>query len=232
MEPVDLRGSRGTVVYVADVAGDVPDVADDDLHHLRRVLRLRDGADVVLCDGAGAWRSAVLGASVRPVGPVHREAAPPHRVTVCMPVVKGDRTDWAVQKATECGVDDVQLIVTERSVVTWSADKVARNVERLDRIARAAAAQSRRAFLPTVHGPIPFADAVRLEGAALAAPGGGAVAGGVRCLIVGPEGGFSDAEVGCGLPTVTLGAHVLRVETAAVIGAAMLAAARSTTQRG
>jgi len=232
VEGSDLRSSRGPVLYVAGVDGDEPTVADDDLHHLRRVLRLRDGADVVLCDGAGAWRRAVLGASVRPTGPVCREAAPPHRVRICMPVVKGDRTEWAVQKATECGVDDLQLLLVDRSVVTWAADKVQRNVERLDRIARAAAAQSRRAFLPVVHGPIPFADAVRLEGAALAAPGGVAVDAGVRCLIVGPEGGFSDAELGCGLPTVTLGAHVLRVETAAVVGAAMLSLARSATQRG
>ncbi len=232
MGAVDLRSTRSPVVYVADVTGDAPEVAEDDVHHLRRVLRLRDGAEVVLCDGAGAWRNAVFAGSVRPDGPVVREDAPPHRVTVCLPVVKGDRTDWAVQKVTECGIDAVQLIVTERSVVAWADDKVARNVDRLDRIARAAAAQSRRAFLPVVHGPIPFRDAIRIEGAALAAPGGGPVGADVRCLIVGPEGGFSETELDCGLQSVTLGAHVLRVETAAVIGAAMLGMARSTTQRG
>ncbi len=219
-----LPAFSGPVVYVDDLDGLVVD--PDDVHHLQRVLRLRPGAEFAACDGRGNWRVCRFGPTIDIAGDVVAEPAPAHRIGIAMSMVKGDRIDWAIQKMTELGVDDIHLTAMERSVVEWPQPKIARNIARLERIARAASAQSKRAWLPQLHGVVAFSDAVSLPHAVRADPAGGPPHLGYRNVLIGPEGGWSEAERAAPLPTLALGPQVLRVETAAVAAATLLVALR------
>jgi 16S rRNA (uracil1498-N3)-methyltransferase len=208
-----LRGSAAHV-FVDDL--DDPQLSADDLHHLSRVVRLRAGECVTCSDGRGAWRPCEFsGAGLLPQGAIeHSDRLTPH-VYVAIP--KGDRLDWMVQKLTEVGAATITLVDFERSVVRWSGDRIEKNLLRLQRIAREASSQSRRTWLPSIVGPIGVA-AIPVEGVVFADPDGQALApADAHCaVVIGPEGGFAPAEL-AGRTCRSIGAQVLRVETAAVV---------------
>jgi 16S rRNA (uracil1498-N3)-methyltransferase len=212
-------------VFVADVH--VPALDDSDHHHLERVLRLRPGDPLTVSDGAGRWRTARFGDEVEVDGAVVE--CPPVAVplTICFALVKGERPELVVQKLTELGVDRIVPFVAARSVVRWDPTKAAREAGRLRAIARAAAMQSRRCWLPAVEEIADFAAVAAQPGAARADRGGDPPDLARPTVLVGPEGGWSDEERGIPLPVVGLGDHVLRAETAAITAAALLAALRS-----
>ena len=215
-------------VFVEDLDALVLDPDDD--HHLRRVLRLRAGEDVSASDGRGGWRPCTwTEAGLEPAGEAGRSPAPTPAVTVGFALTKGDRPEWVVQKLTEAGVDVIAPFTAERSVVRWDGDKAARQHVRFARVAREAAMQSRRTWLPTVALLASFAELVAELGdtVALASPGGPGPTLDRPALLVGPEGGFSPAELGRGLPTVGLGPTVLRAETAALATGLVLTWLRS-----
>jgi 16S rRNA (uracil1498-N3)-methyltransferase len=207
-------------VFVEDL--EALDLDSDDDHHLRRVLRLRPGEAGTVSDGRGGWRACTWtgapGVALTPEGDVARDAAPAPTVTVGFALTKGDRPEWVTQKLTEVGVDVVAPFSAERSVVRWDAEKAARQHERLTRVARESAMQSRRVWLPTVLPLATFSDLVADLGAgiALAQPGGEAPSLARPGLLVGPEGGFSEAELEAVPGTNSLGPTVLRAETAAL----------------
>jgi 16S rRNA (uracil1498-N3)-methyltransferase len=211
-------------VYVEDVT--IPRISSEDRHHLQRVLRLREGARIALCDGRGAWCEAILSTELAPASDVFYENRPdpPVRLSVALP--KGERADWLIQKVTEIGIDVIALVEARHSVARWG-DRAARHLERFARITRAAAAQSRRAWLPDLFGPIDYEGAVAPAGTAVAHPGGGPLAPGLRNVVIGPEGGWSPAELDAAPATVGLGPQVLRVETAALVASTLLVALRS-----
>src|SRR5205085_4348243 len=160
-------------------------------------------------------------------GEVVVEPAPTPPVTIAFSPVKGDRPEWAVQKLTEVGVDRIVALVAARTVVRWTGDRGAAVVERWRRVAREAAMQSRRAWLPAVEAPMPFGAAAAWPGAALAVGGGDPPSLGRPVVLVGPEGGWDPSELDPGLPTVGLGPNVLRTETAALAAGTLLVALRS-----
>ena len=207
-------------VFVEDLH--LLDLDPDDDHHLRRVLRLRPGEEGSVSDGRGGWRACTWtgasGVALTPEGEVVREPAPAPAVTVGFALTKGDRPEWVTQKLTEVGVDVIVPFSAERSVVRWDADKAVRQHERLTRVAREAAMQSRRVWLPTVRPLTTFSELVADLGAtgALAQPGGAPPSLARPGLLVGPEGGFSEAEIQASPRTIGLGPTVLRAETAAV----------------
>lgn len=219
------------MVFVEDLERPVLD--DDDRHHLERSLRVRAGEWLTVCDGSGRWRSARLGSTVEPEGEVMTEARPTPPLTIGFAPVKGDRSELIVQKLTELGIDTIVPLLTERSVVRWDEVRAAKNLQRHRRIAREAAMQSRNPWLPTVQpvtdiGRFLSADPAAVladpEGVPLAAghvsdPGGVSVA-------IGPEGGFSAAELQL-RATVALPGRVLRTETAAIATAVLLASFRN-----
>lgn len=221
-----LRASQAHT-FVDDV--DAPHLADDDHHHLTRVLRLAEGASITVGDGRGRWRSCRLGAggAVTPTGEVVVEPRPTPPVTVAFALVKGDRPELVVQKLTELGVDVIVPFTAARSVVRWDDAKVARQAERLAVIARNAAMQCRRAWLPQVEPLADFARVAALPGVTMADASGDAPSLHAPTVLVGPEGGWSDEERAIGVPAVCFGAHVLRAETAAITAGAVLVALRS-----
>ena len=177
----------------------------------------------MVSDGAGAWRSARFGEELAPEGEVVRVPRPDPPLTVGLTPTKGDRPEWAVQKLTELSVDRIVVLRTERSVVRWDEERAASHLERLRRIAREAAMQSRQVWLPEVEGVATPAD---LPDAPLADRDGRPPAAGDTVLLCGPEGGWSDAERAEPRDHVALGPAVLRAETAAVTAGALLVALR------
>jgi 16S rRNA (uracil1498-N3)-methyltransferase len=243
---VAVRAAAAAQVFVDDPAR--PVLADEDAHHLTRVLRLRRGEEVIVADGVGRWaRTRWVGdGTVEPLGDgasgdaggvgadggVQREERAEPALTVAFAPVKGERPEWVVQKLTELGIDRIVPVLSERSVVRWTGSRGQATVARLRRVAREAAAQSRRVWLPEVCDTVRFADL-----AALGAPGevvlaqlsGDRPTPVQRVVAVGPEGGWSTDELSSGLPTVGFGLSVLRAETAAVTAAALLASLRTGT---
>ena len=227
-------------------AGDTVTLSGPDSRHALRALRLRPGEPVTVADGAGWFvRGALVGekdgglAAIEAFE-VESLSVPSPAVTVAMAPPKGDRLAWAVQKLAEIGVDVLLLLRgSDRAVRRASADREATQRERLQRIAREAAMQSRRPFVMDVgfsalddvllsDTPI---EAVLLlwEGATLplgqALPGPSDPMPGAVRLVVGPEGGFSEAELdlaaSAGAQPVSLGGGILRTETAALVSAAV-----------
>jgi 16S rRNA (uracil1498-N3)-methyltransferase len=218
---------RRSAAHVFVESLDAPDIGSDDLHHLQRVLRIGPRDTVTLSDGRGAWAAATVGAGgeVELSGPAER-IAPPTPIGVATALVKGDRVELVVQKLTELGVDRIWFFAAARSVVRWEGDRRTRHVERLRRIAREAAMQSRRVWLPEVE-LVSWADIMAAPGAVRAEPGStGSVDACSHLVVIGPEGGFDPDEQACGLASVSLGDQVLRVETAAIAAGVLLAAAR------
>ena len=172
------------------------------------------------------------GAGVGGDGAVQFEALAEPALTVAFAPVKGERPEWVVQKLTELGIDRIVPLLSERSVVRWSGARGKTTVERLRRVAREAAAQCRRVWLPDVSDAVRFDDLHRLGAAGevvLAQLSGDRPTASQHVVAVGPEGGWSAGELASGLPTVGFGLSVLRAETAAVTAGALLASLRTGT---
>ena len=219
-------------LYVPDLpeAGGVVTLAEAPSRHVR-VLRLREGDQVVLFDGKGHAAPArlksvgdeVVCQAERPRASETKRA----RVVLLLAVPKGSKLDDCVRMATELGVDEVALMLTDRTVPRWDGKRERSRVDRLTRIASEAAAQCERNDVPVIHGPEPCAawlDAMpgNAAGVLFGARAQGALAFDgtpeqVWCA-VGPEGGFTDAEIAsfeeAGFAVASLGTWVLRVETA------------------
>ena len=224
MAPVPSGG--GPLAYVDDLAA--PHLADDDHHHLARVRRVRAGDALVLSDGRGAWRPArFAGHEPEPTGEIVAEERPGPELGVAFALVKGTKPELAVQKLTELGIERIVPFVADRSVVRWDAAKASAAQARLAKVARGAAAQSRRAWLPAVEPIADFASVAAEPGAARCDRDGEPPGLDRPFLLVGPEGGWSPVERDAALPVVRLGPGVLRAETAAIAAAAVLVALRA-----
>ena len=145
-------------------------------------------------------------------------------VTVGFVPAKGQRPEWVVQKLTEAGVDRIVVLRSARAVVRWEDEREGRAVDRLRRVAREAAAQSRRAWLPEVTGVMGVDDLARALAPlplALAHPGAPPPGRQAPAVAVGPEGGWDPEEI-AGAPLMGLGRGILRAETAAVAAGLLL----------
>ncbi len=211
--------------------------------HALQVLRLRAGVTITLFDGTGRTARAVLAEATlargkRPplllamVDTVETAPPPARALTLIVAGCKGERLDWLVEKCTELGVARLLLAEFGRSVVHLTGA----HVEKLQRGAVAACKQCRRAQLPEIAAGMPLSQTLAevCGDLAIADLGdeamswGAWITGHARCtaaaVVVGPEGGLTDAEVALmtqrGAQRVSLGRHVLRVETAAIAVAA------------
>ena len=238
---ITVRAAAAAQVFVDDPG--LPLLREEDVHHLGRALRLRAGEEVIAADGRGHWSRVTWqgGPEVTPVsgvpgvggdGAVRSEPAAVPALTVAFAPVKGERPEWVVQKLTELGIDRIVPLLSERSVVRWSGARGKATVDRLRRVAREAAAQCRRVWLPEVTDVVRFAELSSLGGAGevvLAQLSGDRPSVRQHVVAVGPEGGWSTGELSSGLPTVGFGLSVLRAETAAVTAGALLASLRTGT---
>ena len=229
----DLRRSAAHV-FVESL--DAPALEPDDLHHLVRVLRLRDGEIVSASNGTGDWRLCRLSKAgeLDVAGEIFLEPPPSPAITIGFAIPKGERPEWIVQKLTEIGVDRILLLDTAHGVVRWDEGRAARNLQRLTKVAREAAMQSRRVRFVELVGPLPVSEAVAaagrsgeaqlnmLGGVAVAEPGGVPVDLSRPTVLIGPEGGWAAAELSQAGALVSLGSTILRVETAAIVAGSRL----------
>ncbi|NLI53335.1 MAG: 16S rRNA (uracil(1498)-N(3))-methyltransferase [Clostridiales bacterium] len=227
--------------FCDDIAGGTATITGDDAHHIGRVLRMKAGDTLSLCDGAGYEYDAVITsvsaeAAVCAVGERRKSGAEsPVQVTLFQCLPKTGKLETIVQKCTELGVFAVAPVLSARCVVVPNKD-FEKKRERYARVAAEAAKQSRRALVPEV---LPLVElkqidprafdlflvayeeetARSLKQALRAASAPQRIA-----LFIGPEGGLEESEVarltGAGAVSVSLGARILRTETA---GMAMLA---------
>lgn len=197
-------------------------------HHLRRVLRLQDGAVVTVTDGRGEVADAELVPGGLQVGTWRPASGGAPRVVLWASIGKGAKFDLVVEKATELGVASIRPLVCARG------ERSTAKRSRWEAIARSALEQSRGGWLPEIGAPLAFADAVRSARGVLLHPGAGGGASTFmrtrpRDVAVGPEGGFTDDEialaVASGWTVCGLGPRVLRTETAAVVAAALAVSA-------
>ena len=212
-------------------------------HHAARVLRLRPGEAVTLCDGRGMDFDCIVESvdrqtvvcRVQNSHPALTE--PAQRITLFMALPKGDKMEWIVQKAVELGASEIVPYLSKNCVSR--PDRTESKVERWRRIAVEAAKQCGRGVLPFVQPVIPFAQAAaraaqdetalflyeneRQTSLRQALAGG---LGDTVSLLVGPEGGFAPEEAEAarraGLKSVSLGTRILRCETAPIAALAAI----------
>ncbi|MXO76085.1 16S rRNA (uracil(1498)-N(3))-methyltransferase [Altererythrobacter aerius] len=213
------------------------EVEGNQAHYLSRVMRVAAGDTVILCDDqTGEWAARVVETAKRSVimEPVERlrprEAVPD--LWLCPALIKKDRFDVVLEKATELGVAEIRPFIARRSV----ADRL--NPDRARSAVIEAAEQCARTALPVVAAPVSL-DAMLADwpegrtlffadeaGGAAAVDAFGAGGGEVAAILVGPEGGFDDSERAAirALPRavpISLGPRILRAETAAIAATAL-----------
>ncbi|MBX7455538.1 16S rRNA (uracil(1498)-N(3))-methyltransferase [Mycolicibacterium sp. 3033] len=227
-------------VDAVPAVGELAVVDGDEGHHAATVCRTRAGEHLDLSDGVGVVAHCIvedvakgrLSARVRD----RRAVEPPvPRVTVVQALPKSERAELAVELATEAGADVFVPWQAARCVARWDgAAKVDKGLRRWAAVARSAARQSRRPHIPDVHAVVSttgLADLVRAaapepvlvlhESATRRLADVPLANAAAVTLVVGPEGGISDAELdtltGAGALTVRLGPSVLRTSTAAAV---------------
>jgi 16S rRNA (uracil1498-N3)-methyltransferase len=235
--------------WIADTWDDATaSLTGEQASHLIRVLRAQPGMEFDIVAGDRVWHGVIAGISgdaVRFNLISEEKADPALPVTLLLSIFKFDRMEWAMEKATELGVERIVPMIARRSE-KHLAQSAQNRVERWRRIAREAAKQSRRSDIPAVEDPLALKTAIQRESGAvrlllaeqersttlrhavseaLAASGNEMPA--IR-MAVGPEGGWTaeeealfDAE---GWKPVSLGPRILRAETAAMTAMAVVAA--------
>jgi 16S rRNA (uracil1498-N3)-methyltransferase len=209
-------------------------------HYLGRVLRVAVGDNVVLFNGDGQdyactveqIRKDTVALDVRSRLPAKPES--PLCITVVQAVSRGERMDLTLQKCTELGAAAFQPMWSERVEVRLQGEKLERRLQHWQGVVVAACEQSGRAVVPDVLAPVAldaWAARPTAEARVLLWPGADTSLAAAECpggvsLVVGPEGGFSDAEQArlesAGVRPVRLGPRVLRTETAAPAAVAIL----------
>ena len=229
--------------------GELAVVDGDEGFHASNVRRIRPGERVELADGSGTVATCIVedaatGRLTARVDTLRTVAAPSPRVTVVQALPKSDRSELAVQLATEAGADAFLAWQAARCVARWDgAAKVDKGLRRWRAVAKAAARQSRRPYVPDVCGVVSTAELISRVSQVSAAGGRvlalheaaseplvdldfGAV--GALLLIVGPEGGISAEEIAAlrtaGAQAVRLGPTILRTSTAAAVALGALGA--------
>lgn len=225
-------------LFLADTLdGDVLTLDGDEGRHAATVRRVQRGERVDVGDGLGNVAECVVTATAKDSVTLRverRRAEPPPqpRLVVVQALAKGGSGEDAVDAMTEVGVDELVPWAAARCVVRWDGARGERARERWRSTARAAAKQSRRAWVPTVADLASTADvARRLRAASLAvvlheaatAPLPGPPETGEIVVVVGPEGGITDEELAAfGTTPYRLGRNVLRTSTAGVAAASVL----------
>lgn len=226
-----------------DITENTALITGEEAQHISRVLRMKKGDGVTLCDGEGIFYDAVLSdfsektVTADIISKHSAETEPKVQITIFQGVPKNPKLETIVQKATEMGVVRIVPMDTVRAVA--KLDKSSK-IDRLRKIAREAAKQSKRGIIPCVTDCMSFKEAVKMaSGAELAlipyeeerelslkkALNGKTPK--TVSIMIGPEGGFDKEEISLakenGIISVTLGKRILRTETAPlVVSAAVL----------
>lgn len=226
-----------------NILGGMAIMTGRDAEHVR-VLRLRPGEDMIICDGKGTdYKCRLVKADKEQVEAevieiVPCPAEPSVQVTVLCGLPKGDRTDYIIQKCVEAGASEIMFFQSDRCVA--KPDKPEKKLERWQRIAEEAAKQSGRGIIPQVSWAGEYADALNVanqkelglfmyetgEREALSAVLEANSDVKTAAIVTGPEGGFAPFEADLarivGLHICSMGERILRCETAPVVAVSAL----------
>jgi 16S rRNA (uracil1498-N3)-methyltransferase len=232
--------------FVDRISGGQAELRGEEARHLTRVLRVEAGQRFEISDNGAVYLAEIAEARgdrvvFRIEEPIE-SPSPVVRITLCAALIKFDRFEWIVEKATELGVDriiPVEAARTEKGLLAASRKRS----ERWERIARESSQQSRRARLPEIEGAVRFEAALATEAAVRIFLEEGSAPPLLNvlperpasaALLLGPEGGWTDRErelaAAAGWLPASLGPQVLRAETAAVAALAVVMAAAMHVQ--
>lgn len=225
-------------------------IVGDDVNHIRNVLRMKNGEQILLCTGQEGdpveylceideIRSDEVTARILDLQKNAREL--PSDLYLFQALPKGDRFENVIQKCVELGVHEIIPVITARTIVKLDEKRAARKTERWNAISLAAAKQSKRAFVPEVTKPLNWNQALKsaagldkilvpyenAQGIAHTRQVIGEVKPGESVgIFIGPEGGFEEKEIeqllALGAESITLGHRILRTDTASPAILAML----------
>ena len=220
-------------------------VEGDRARYLGRVLRLRTGDAITVFDGTGPeWPATIEGMTrssvTLQVGDSSEAGTEsPLKIHLVQGVSRGERMDFVVQKATELGVKRITPVLTEYGVVKLGGERAAKRRDHWHGVVASACEQSGRTRLPLIDAPISLqqwfgAKPADADVDLILRPGAATPLAGVEppatkaCILIGPEGGFSDTEYEdaevAGFKAVSLGPRILRTETAAPAALAVMQA--------
>tara|TARA_R110002096_G_scaffold154_31_gene1050 strand:- start:719 stop:1453 length:735 start_codon:yes stop_codon:yes gene_type:complete len=230
-------------VSAALINGEAIELDGARARYLGKVMRARVGDDITIFNGDGPeWPAQIisirknsvvlqLGDSVEP----GTESA--LKVHLVQGISRGERMDFVVQKATELGVKRITPILTEYGMVKLNAERAAKRREHWQKIAASACEQSGRTRPPLIDAPVALKTwfgnkPEKVDTELILAPGAALALAGIAapqtkaCILIGPEGGFSDNEYddanAAGFTAVSLGPRILRTETAAPAALAVM----------
>ena len=208
--------------------------------HISRAMRMRTGDTLTLFNGSGGEYAATINAVGKKSVVVnigdHRDTdtESPLAIHLGISISRGDRMDWVIQKATELGAHSISPLLSERTEVKLKSDRAEKKRLHWQQIAIAACEQCGRNRIPKVHplqnlsGWLNTATAdlkLVLHHRVLANTGGTGSPSRIA-LLIGPEGGLSEAEIGLaentGYQSLRLGPRVMRTETAPLAAMAIL----------
>jgi 16S rRNA (uracil1498-N3)-methyltransferase len=213
------------------------------VHYLSRVLRLGVGDSLSVFDGEGSEFAATISrmskttATLRIGEKTLTDTESGLRVHLVQGISRGERMDFVVQKATELGVKRITPVLTEYGVVKLDASRAEKRCNHWQKVAANACEQSGRVRLPLIDSPIPLKNwfggkPERVDTELILKPGATTPLSEIDapetkvCVLIGPEGGFSDIEYEdadvAGFQPVSLGPRVLRTETASIAVLAIL----------
>lgn len=224
----------------------VAEILGADVNHIKNVLRYEVGDTLTLCNGEGMDYECTIEniekdsirCSVEESYPSKNE--PNRKLVLYQGLPKKDKMELIIQKCVELGVHEIVPVLMERVIVKLGDDKkISKKVERWNKISESAAKQSKRGVMPKVRKPITFKEAMaesqELDGCIMAYEN---EKNSLRHtletmkdassigLLIGPEGGISDKEVGVAIETgfksVSLGQRILRTETAGLALTSMI----------
>jgi 16S rRNA (uracil1498-N3)-methyltransferase len=227
--------------FVDRIHGDTAELRGDEARHLTRVLRVEAGQRFEISDNQAAYLAEIAEARgervVFRVIQAIEAAVAPVSITLCAALIKFDRFEWMIEKATELGVERIVPVETARSEKGLMEASRKRS-ERWARVAREGSQQARRVRAPEIAPAVRFAECLAeaadyryfLEEttapALLRALPPDRTSGARAAVLLGPEGGWIEREreaaASAGWQGVSLGPHVLRAETAAVAALAIL----------
>ncbi len=220
------------IFYEKEVSGSTITLSQEESRHCLRVLRMLPGQEAIIVDGKGTRYRAVLKDSSRKEAVFSVKETefnvgkrPFHLHMAVAPTKNIDRFEWFLEKATECGIDEITPVICEQS------ERRVIKPQRLEKILIAAMKQSLRAFLPKLNAIAPLDAFLRqplTDHRFIAHCGNGNKKhlgdvyspGNDALFLVGPEGDFSDREIETvieqGFTAISMGGHRLRTETAAL----------------
>jgi 16S rRNA (uracil1498-N3)-methyltransferase len=203
-------------------------LSDEEMHHLKRVLRVRDGEKIELVDGKGSLAEAIFDDQII-ARKVHHEKKPDTKKVLIQAIPEKNHLDFILEKATEIGITEFHFFPAERSKIKEISDGT---LLRMKKITISAMKQSKRLFLPSIHLHSNIASFRELSFPLLLADPNGEhfikeTYETSKAILVGPESGLTSKEIEffiqeCKAKSISLSPNILRAETAAIIASYLI----------